>query len=96
VAYVEEAVRLRAAGITVPIVVLAGFAPGRAAPAQHRLTPVVSTPARLERAPRCADAPPLPVHVKVDTGMTRLGFAPTHFDRGGRAWPIRQGRGRGA
>ena len=49
VAYVEEAVALRAAGVTVPIVVLAGFGPGQAKLLrEHRLVPVVSTPRTLE------------------------------------------------
>jgi|KBSSwiStaDraftv2_1062776.scaffolds.fasta_scaffold81362_3 alanine racemase len=84
VAYVEEAVALRAAGVTVPIVVLAGFGPGQAKLLrEHRLVPVVSTPRTLEWTLQVArgSRAPLPVHVKVDTGMTRLGFAPKHFDQ---------------
>lgn len=74
VAYVEEAVALRRAGVGVPLVVLAGFT-GAQAPllAEHRLTPVVSTSAGVEALLR---GRPLPVHVKVDTGMSRLGFTP--------------------
>ncbi|HET7747203.1 MAG TPA: alanine racemase [Vicinamibacteria bacterium] len=81
VAYVEEAVALRRAGIRVPIVVLAGFAPTQAlALAEHGLTPVVSTPLTLEAAIGIARAgTPLRAHVKVDTGMSRLGFTPEAF-----------------
>src|SRR5262245_27395567 len=73
VAYVEEAIALRAAGVTVPIVVLAGFAQGQARLLrEHGLVPVVSTPRTLEWTLQAARASrtPLPVHVKVDTGMT--------------------------
>ena len=77
VAYPEEGAALRAAGVKLPIVVLAGFAPGQeAAVIEHDLTPVVSTPETLDLA--LAAATPrrrLAVHLKVDTGMGRLGFA---------------------
>ena len=84
VAYVEEGVALRAAGVTVPIVVLAGFGPGQARLLrEHNLVPVVSTPRTLEWTLEAARGSrvPLPVHVKVDTGMSRLGFAPARFDQ---------------
>jgi alanine racemase len=77
VAYPEEGAALRAAGVKLPIVVLAGLAPGQeAAVIEHDLTPVVSTPETLDLA--LAAATPrrrLSVHLKVDTGMGRLGFA---------------------
>ena len=80
VAYAEEGVVLRAAGVRAPIVVLAGFAPGQVRTlVQHDLTPAVSTPTTLEGALRAGEQAgrPLPVHLKVDTGMTRLGFTPS-------------------
>jgi len=80
VAYGEEGVVLRAAGVRAPIVVLAGFAPGQVRTlVQHDLTPAVSTPTTLEGALRAGEQAgrPLPVHLKVDTGMTRLGFTPS-------------------
>jgi alanine racemase len=78
VAYPEEGAALRQAGVKVPIVVLAGFAPGQEVVlADHDLTPVVSTPATLEGALRAAAARGrIAVHLKVDTGMGRLGFSP--------------------
>jgi alanine racemase len=82
VALVEEGVALRAAGVTVPILVLAGFGPGQApALLDHGLTPVVSTAQHLEWALRAAHdgGRSLAVHAKVDTGMTRLGFAPAEL-----------------
>jgi alanine racemase len=76
VAYPEEGAQLREAGVRADVVVLAGFAAAQVALlARHRLTPVVSTAgqaAALLAAPR--DARPPVVHVKVDTGMSRLGF----------------------
>ena len=79
VAYVEEAAALRERGISVPIVVLAAFGPGQErAIRRHHLTPVVSTPATLEGvlSPAREGRRPLGVHLKVDTGMGRLGFTP--------------------
>ena len=74
VAYAEEGAALRRSGIEVPIVVLAGFAPGQVALlAEHGLTPVVSTPQTLEAVAAAGRAVPR-AHVKVDTGMSRLGF----------------------
>lgn len=75
VAYTEEAVALRQTGIAVPIVVLAGFARGQAAVlAQYDLTPVVSTPRTLASVIAHRGDTRLRAHVKVDTGMGRLGF----------------------
>ena len=77
VAYAEEGVALRQSGIAVPIVVLAGFPPAQAAVlARYDLTPVISTPQTLAAiiALRRDGARPR-AHVKVDTGMGRLGFA---------------------
>jgi alanine racemase len=82
VAYVEEAVALREAGLQVPIVVLAAFGPGQERVVrQHQLTPVVSTPRTLEAVlgPAREGRRPLAVHLKVDTGMSRLGFSGDAF-----------------
>jgi alanine racemase len=84
VAYPEEGVELRRAGIAVPIVVLAGFAGEQAdALIAHSLTPVVSTPRTLDAilgaARRPAAGRRFPVHVKIDTGMARLGLGPDEF-----------------
>lgn len=79
VAYVDEALALREAGIRVPIVVLAGFTPAQVPLLVERaLTPVVSTPATLEAVLGASSR--LAVHVKVDTGMTRLGFSVGEID----------------
>ena len=76
VALVEEGLELRTAGIEAPILVLSEFPPGAEAVAlAHRLTPSVYSAdglARLAGAARGA----LAVHVKVDTGMHRVGVWP--------------------
>jgi alanine racemase len=81
VAYVEEGVALRTAGVTIPVLVLAGFTSSQVPICRsHELTPVISTRAQIE----CFLAPGsehrTAVHVKVDTGMSRLGFAPAEIE----------------
>src|SRR5262245_61334542 len=73
VAYVEEAVALRRAGIGSPLVVLSGFTAGQLPPVlEHDLVPVVGSRTTLELVThRPANAPRLRVHLKVDTGMSR-------------------------
>jgi alanine racemase len=81
VALVEEGVALREQGIDAPVLVLSEPpADAAAAVVAADLTPVVYTPAGLEHlAKAVAQAgrdTPLPVHLKVDTGMHRVGCAP--------------------
>ena len=81
VALVEEGVALREAGIDAPILVLSEPAPDAAAAVvEHRLTAVVYTAPGIDAlAKAVADAgtaTPLPVHLKVDTGMHRVGCLP--------------------
>lgn len=80
VSLVEEGVELRQAGILAPVLVLGGVHPGSEDVIVHRsLTPVVWTREHLQllaAAVRRSGAPPLPVHLKVDTGMSRLGALP--------------------
>ncbi len=79
VAYPEEGAELRTAGIDVPVLVLAGFAPAQVPLlARARLTPVVSTTVQRDALLRAAERPP-ECHVKVDTGLSRLGFTPDAF-----------------
>lgn len=79
VAYVDEAIALRRAGIETPLLVLTGFAPDQIDDLfEFHLTPIVSTTAQVRAL--CALEPDdrrgmLSVHVKVDTGMSRLGFS---------------------
>jgi alanine racemase len=76
VALVEEGLRLRAAGIEVPILVLSELPAGSEAVAlAHRLTPTVYTATGLERLASAARGTAA-VNVKVDTGMHRVGVWP--------------------
>ena len=76
VALPEEGIQLRAAGIREPILLLAGYWPGQAAACiQHQLTPVVYRLDMIEALNQAAANAGviIDVHVKVDTGMGRLG-----------------------
>lgn len=76
VALPEEGIELRSAGITQPVLCLAGFWPGQAAACiQHNLTPVVYRLDMIEALNQAAANAGVvaDVHVKVDTGMGRLG-----------------------
>ena len=79
VALVEEGAELRAAGIDAPVLVLSE-PPPPAAPAVVALglTPVAYTRPGIDalaKAVADSGADPLPVHLKVDTGMHRVGCA---------------------
>jgi alanine racemase len=79
VATVREGAALREAGLHVPILVLGALLPEQIAGLlAYRLTPVVHDPAIVERlADLVRSRPePYPVHLKVDTGMGRLGMDP--------------------
>ncbi len=79
VALVEEGVALRDAGIDARILVLSEFPPGSEKEALARgLTPTVYTDDGLAAAAEAARATgsPVGVHLKVDTGMHRVGVWP--------------------
>ena len=68
VSSVDEGIALRAAGIECRVLVMAGVMPWeREAVREHRLTPVLHTLEELKHFNG------LPVHLKIDTGMDRLG-----------------------
>ncbi len=80
VALLEEGIELREAGIRVPILILGGYY-GRAFSEvlRHSLTPVLHDPGQVEALAdevRYSGAEPANVHVKIDTGMSRLGVLP--------------------
>lgn len=77
VALVEEGVELREAGISCPILVMGGYyGPASRELAHFGLTPVLVDQGQVERLSRELDpdiATQLEVHLKLDTGMGRLG-----------------------
>lgn len=83
VALVEEGVALRDAGVNAPIMLLSEPALA-AAPTviAHDLTPVVYTDGCIDALAKamaeCGRVTPLDVHLKVDTGMHRVGCRPGH------------------
>lgn len=82
VATIEEGIELREAGARAPIVVMGGLMGGGVAAARatvaHGLTPVLHAADGLRALAEAAvgTATPLAFHLKIDTGMTRLGLRP--------------------
>lgn len=77
VSWVEEALELRAAGVEAGILVMAPFAPGEAGRIwEAGLTPAISSPDQLValQAARGFHREPLPVHLKLETGLGRTGL----------------------
>ncbi|HSM83180.1 MAG TPA: alanine racemase [Nodosilinea sp.] len=80
VATVPEGIELRAAGIQAPILVMGAInSPEEMQAIAHwRLQPTLVNPKQAlvfsETLSKLAAARPLGVHLKIDTGMTRLGF----------------------
>lgn len=77
VALLEEAIELREAGIRAPLLVMGGYY-GRAwgEVLRHGLTPVIFDPGQIDALAsevRFAGSAPASVHLKIDTGMGRLG-----------------------
>ncbi len=73
----DEAAALRDAGIAQPIALLSGFWPGEEETLRAgRLTPVVFSREQVERLENFgrARSVKMPFHLKVDTGMRRLGI----------------------
>lgn len=79
VALLEEGIELRGAGIRLPILVMGGYYgphdSGLEAVLEHRLVPVVYRREQVENLGRAAErtGATASVHVKIDTGMGRLG-----------------------
>jgi alanine racemase len=83
VARVEEGIQLRDAGIDAPVLLLSEAPPWAAdTVVEHRLTPVVYTEPGIDAiakavAASAGGAPaPTGVHLKIDTGMHRVGCTP--------------------
>jgi alanine racemase len=81
VAFLEEGVALRDAGVTVPILVMGGiFGPQAAALIAYDLGITVSSIAKLRQVEAAAEAlgRKAVVHLKIDTGMERIGVHSYH------------------
>ena len=75
VAYIDEGIALRNAGITVPIMVMNADGGAAWQMQEYQLEPVVYSFPSLEALIR-SGVQGLKIHVEIDTGMHRLGFAP--------------------
>jgi alanine racemase len=71
-----EALRLRVAGVTKPILMLEGFFKSADVEllVKHSLTPVIHNPEQVEILKRTALVGEIDVYLKVNSGMNRLGF----------------------
>jgi alanine racemase len=77
----DAAVRLRETGYEQPIVLLEGFFEARelAVIREFRLTPVIHSFEQIAMMRTLRAGPAIPVMVKLDSGMNRLGFEPHDF-----------------
>ena len=78
VSFIEEALELRKAGIKIPIVILCGIETDEEAEAviENALTPVIFDSGAAEKLENIGRAKnkKVKIHVKIDTGMGRLGI----------------------
>jgi alanine racemase len=84
VAYADEGVLLRQAGITLPILVMNAEPAGFESCIQYQLEPAIYSHVHLDAFIRTlisAQIQEYPIHLKFDTGMHRLGFLPAHTDQ---------------
>ena len=83
VATLEEGIELRKGGLRSPVLILAGIYPEQIDELlEYHLTPTVCEVEALRLLERLARnrGVSLPFHLKVDTGMGRLGFLPSEID----------------
>jgi len=81
VACIEEALELRAAGVSKPILLLEGWFEADELPllAEHNLWAVLHHAEQLNQLEQTELAAPLHIWLKLDTGMHRVGFSPTEY-----------------
>ncbi len=80
VAFIEEGIRLRESGITTPILVFGAHLPeyfDKAA--QHQLAMTVTSSEQIKFLKKNPTSVPLYIHIKIDTGMNRIGFPDDDF-----------------
>jgi alanine racemase len=79
-----EGIELRKGGVQKPVLVLGGFWPGEEKNLiEHDLTPAIHRCEHLalfDAAAAKSSKKHVPVHLKIDTGMNRLGIAPADVD----------------
>jgi alanine racemase len=77
----ENAVRLRELGWTGPVLLLEGIfdASDTALLDQHGINSAVHCVEQIELLEQASFSRPIDVHLKMNTGMNRLGFRPDHF-----------------
>ena len=83
VAFADEGISLKNAGISVPIMVLNPEATSFSAIIQHNLEPEIYSIKGLKAFLKIAEQNKLkhfPIHIKIDTGMHRLGFEEENLD----------------
>ena len=84
VAFADEGVDLRQAGITLPIIVMNPEEHSYDVMLNNALEPELSTIETLEKYSAMAkrlDIEQAPIHIKIDTGMKRSGFEPTDMNK---------------
>ncbi|NNT71259.1 bifunctional UDP-N-acetylmuramoyl-tripeptide:D-alanyl-D-alanine ligase/alanine racemase [Flavobacterium sp. IMCC34852] len=82
VAFADEGISLKNAGITVPIMVMNPETTSFPAIIQHHLEPEIYSIKGLKAFLKIAEQKKLknfPIHLKIDTGMHRLGFEEEHL-----------------
>ena len=87
VAYADEGVEIRKAGITLPVMVLNPEESSFEALVDHQLEPDIFSFETLERFDNFLQTEGLsqyPVHIEIETGMNRLGFAAEDAERLGK------------
>jgi len=77
----EDAVRLRDAGVRKPILLLEGFfsLDDLAVVVEHGLSVVIHSEEQVDLLVAAGFPTRIPLHLKLDTGMHRLGFSPESF-----------------
>lgn len=85
VALLEEGMELRNAGVTLPVLIMGGYyGSAYREVLTHHLTPVLYDVAQIEelcKEVRYVDCESPAIHLKVDTGMGRLGVSPRDLPR---------------
>ena len=83
VAFADEGIALKSAGISLPIMVMNPESTSFASIIHHRLEPEIYSIKGLRSFLRLAEQKKLrnfPIHIKLDTGMHRLGFDESHLE----------------